>query len=149
MWQKVAKFKGAEYFRKALYFQHGRPFQQVSLSHFCLAGAAPVNCKCCYWEVERSRRNSGRQHKLTERDCRVLKRVAHNKNISVLGCNTHYQVPNCFWKLFVGSFMKLVSMAKQPHTSPRSPCAMPSVGWSGVKLAAIAFSGVMNHAPHL
>ena len=39
------------------------------------------------------------------------------------------------------------------HTSLRSPCAMPSVGWSGVKLAAIglwssgnAFYGVMNHA---
>uniref|UniRef100_A0A674EDP2 Actin related protein 5 n=1 Tax=Salmo trutta TaxID=8032 RepID=A0A674EDP2_SALTR len=39
------------------------------------------------------------------------------------------------------------------HTSLRSPCAMPSVGWSGVKLAAIglwgsgnAFSGVLNHA---
>ena len=49
--------------------------------------------------------------------------------------------------------MKWVSMAEQPHTSLRSPCAMPSVGWSGVKLAAIglwgsgnAFSGVMNHA---
>jgi hypothetical protein len=33
------------------------------------------------------------------------------------------------------------------------PCTMPSVGWSGIKLAAIglwssgnAFSGVMNHA---
>ena len=26
-------------------------------------------------------------------------------------------------------------MGFQPHTSLRSPCAMPSVGWSGVKLA--------------
>ncbi|KAK6292537.1 hypothetical protein J4Q44_G00371210 [Coregonus suidteri] len=49
--------------------------------------------------------------------------------------------------------MKWVSMAEQPHTSLRSPCAMPSVGWSGVKLATIGFwssgntfSGVMNHA---
>ena len=25
MWQKVAKFKGAEYFRKALYMESGRP----------------------------------------------------------------------------------------------------------------------------
>ena len=48
--------------------------------------------------------------------------------------------------------MKWVSMAEQPHTSLRSPCAIPSVGWSGVKLTAIglrssgnAFSGVMNH----
>jgi hypothetical protein len=55
-------------------------------------------------------------------------------------------------ELFVWSFMKWVSMAEQPHTSLRSPYAMPSVGWSGVKLAAIgiwssgnAFSGVMNH----
>ena len=28
--------------------------------------------------------------------------------------------------------MKCVSMAEQPHTSLRSPCAMSSVGWSGV-----------------
>jgi hypothetical protein len=48
--------------------------------------------------------------------------------------------------------MKFVSMAEQLHTSLRSPCAMPSINWSGVKLAAIglwssgnAFSGVMNH----
>uniref|UniRef100_A0A8C8F7I9 SRP9 domain-containing protein n=1 Tax=Oncorhynchus tshawytscha TaxID=74940 RepID=A0A8C8F7I9_ONCTS len=39
------------------------------------------------------------------------------------------------------------------HTSLRSPCATPSVGWSGVKLAAIGlrtsgslFSGVLNHS---
>jgi hypothetical protein len=56
-------------------------------------------------------------------------------------------------ELFIGSFMKWVSMAEQDHTSLRSPCAMPSVGWSGVKIADIglwssgnAFSGVMNHA---
>ena len=49
--------------------------------------------------------------------------------------------------------MKCVSMAEQPHTSLRSPCTLPSVGWSGVKLATIGlwssgnvFSGVMNHA---
>ena len=49
--------------------------------------------------------------------------------------------------------MKWVSMAEQPQTSLRSPCAMPSVSWTGVKLATIvlrskgnAFSGVMNHA---
>ena len=48
--------------------------------------------------------------------------------------------------------MKWVSMAEQPHTSLTSPCTMPSVGWSGVKLAAIgfwssgnAYSGVMYH----
>jgi hypothetical protein len=49
--------------------------------------------------------------------------------------------------------MKGVSMAEQRLTSLRSPCAMPIIGWSGVKLAAVglwssgnAFSGVMNHA---
>jgi hypothetical protein len=48
--------------------------------------------------------------------------------------------------------MKWVSMAEQPHISLRSPCAMPSVGWSDVKPATIGlwssgntFSGVMNH----
>ena len=55
--------------------------------------------------------------------------------------------------MLVGSFMKWVSMAEQPYTSLRSPCTMSSVGWSGVKIAAIglwssenSFSGVMNHA---
>ena len=49
--------------------------------------------------------------------------------------------------------MKSVSMSEQPHKSLRSPCAMPSVGWGSVKLAAIGlwssgstFSGVMNYA---
>ena len=49
--------------------------------------------------------------------------------------------------------MKWVSMVKQPQISLGSPCAMPRVGWYGVKLAATglwscgnAFSGVMNHA---
>jgi hypothetical protein len=54
---------------------------------------------------------------------------------------------------FVGGFKKWVFMAKQPQTSLRSPRTMPSVCWSGVKLAAFGlwssgnkFSGVMNHA---
>jgi hypothetical protein len=54
---------------------------------------------------------------------------------------------------FVGSFITGFSMAEQLHTSLRSPCSMPSIGWRDVKLAAIglwssgnAFSGVMNHA---
>ena len=38
-------------------------------------------------------------------------------------------------ELFVGSFMKWVSMAEQQYTNLRSPCAMTSVSWSGVKLA--------------
>jgi hypothetical protein len=35
-------------------------------------------------------------------------------------------------ELFVGSFVKRVSTAEQPHTSLRSPCAIPRVGWSFV-----------------
>ena len=49
--------------------------------------------------------------------------------------------------------MKWVSMAEQPQISLRSPLAMPSVCWSGVKVATFElwsngspFSGVMNHA---
>jgi hypothetical protein len=34
--------------------------------------------------------------------------------------------------------MKWVSMDEQLHTSIRSTCSMSSVGWSGVKLTAIA-----------
>jgi hypothetical protein len=33
--------------------------------------------------------------------------------------------------------MKQVYMAEQQHTSLTSPCAIPSIGWSGVKLATI------------
>ena len=33
--------------------------------------------------------------------------------------------------------MKWVSLAEQAHTSLRSPCAMPSIGWSCVKFTAI------------
>jgi hypothetical protein len=35
------------------------PFKQVSSSNFCPARAAPVNCKCCYCEVETFRSNNG------------------------------------------------------------------------------------------
>ena len=33
--------------------------------------------------------------------------------------------------------MKWVSMAEEPHTTLRSPCAIPSFGWSDVKFTAI------------
>uniref|UniRef100_A0A0E9QMK5 Uncharacterized protein n=1 Tax=Anguilla anguilla TaxID=7936 RepID=A0A0E9QMK5_ANGAN len=40
-------------------------------------------------------------------------------------------------------------MAKQPYTSLRSPCAMPSIGWNGAKCNPIGLragsSGVMHH----
>ena len=71
------------------------PFQQVRLSHFYPAIAAPVKIVC-----------PRLQHSTEATSAKKL-------------------------------FMKWVSMAKQPQTSLRSPCAMPSVGWSGVKLATI------------
>jgi hypothetical protein len=40
--------------------------------------------------------------------------------------------------------MKLVSMDEHPHTSLTSSCAMPSIGWSGVKLAAIRLWNSIN-----
>jgi hypothetical protein len=43
-------------------------FPTVSSSNFCHAKAAPVNCKCCYGEVEML-------HKLTEWDHCVLRRI--------------------------------------------------------------------------
>ena len=98
---------------------------------------------------------SGRPHKLTERDRRMLElvktvcpRLQHSLPSSKLPLETMSAQ-----ELFVGRFMKWVSMAEQPHTSLRSPWAKQRVCWSGVKLAAIglwssgnAFSGVMNHA---
>ena len=102
---------------------------------------------------------SGRPHKLTDRDRRVLKHIAwKNLRSSVATLTTEFQTDSgrnvsTSIKCFVESFMKWVSMAEQPHTSLRTPCAMPSVGWTSVKLTAIglwssgnAFSLVMNHA---
>ena len=98
-------------------------------------------------------------HKLTKHDWRVLKRVARKNGLSSIATlTTEFQTTSgstititSAQLPFFRSFMKWVSMAEQPHTSLRSPCAMPSVGWSGVKLAAIGlwssgntFSVVMN-----
>jgi hypothetical protein len=99
---------------------------------------------------------SGRPHNLTERVHRVLKRIAgkivcpqlqHSLQSSKLPLE-ETTAP----ELSIRSFTKWVPMAEQPHRSLRSPCAMPSVGWCVVKLAAIelwssrnTFSGVMNH----
>jgi hypothetical protein len=44
--------------------------------------------------------------------------------------------------------MKWTSMAEQLHTNLRSPCAMPSVGWSGVKLTAIGLWSSGNTFSH-
>ena len=74
-------------------------------------------------------------HKLTEWDHQVLKRV------KIVCSRLQHSLPSSklpleatsAQELFVRSFMKWVSMAVQPHTSLRSPCAMPSVVWRGVK----------------
>ena len=76
---------------------------------------------------------SGRPRKLTERDRRVLKHVARkNRLSSVATLTTEFQTTsgsNVSTNTVRESFMKWVSMAEQLHTSLRSPCAMPSVGW--------------------
>ena len=126
------------------------PFQQVSSSNFCPVKAlrSTVSAVIVKWKclgATTAQPQSGRPHKLTERDSRVLKRVASENCLSSEATSEQ--------ELFVGSFMKWVSMAEQSHTSLRSPGAIGNVVWSVVKLAAIglwssgnAFSGVMNHA---
>ena len=135
------------------------PFQQVSfhISALLELPRSTVNAVIVKWKclgATTAQTQSGRPHMLTERDHQVLKRVKmvcprlqHSLPISKLPRDTtSAQEP------FVGSFMKWVSTAEQPHTSLRSQCAIPSVGLSGVKLAVIElwsggnmFSGVMNH----
>jgi hypothetical protein len=91
---------------------------------------------------------SGRPRKLTERDCRVLKRKAQKHCLSWL----QHSLPSSklpleatsAQELFILSFMKWVSMAERPHTSLRSPCSMSSVGWSGVN--HLSLEQWMNHA---
>ena len=97
---------------------------------------------------------SGRPYKL--RTGLPSAEARKNSLSSVATFTTEFQLPleaMSAQELFVGSFMKWDSRAEQPQTSLSSPCAMPSLGWSGVKLAAIelwsngkAFYGVMNHA---
>ena len=57
------------------------PFQQISLSNFCPARAAPVNCK---WKRLGAQQISNKviRHKLTERDCWVLKLEARKNHLS-------------------------------------------------------------------
>ena len=99
---------------------------------------------------------SGRKHKITERDYRVLKHLARKKGLSsVPKLTTEFQTDTgsnistttVRWELHERGFHD-----QKAAQSLRSPCAMPSVGWSGVKLDTIglwssgnAFSGVMNH----
>ena len=96
---------------------------------------------------------SGRPHKLTEWERRVLKRVARKHRLSLV---TEFQTAsgsNVSTITVCRELHGMVSMAEQLHTSLRSPCAMPSIGWSGLKLTAVglwssgnAFSGVTNYA---
>ena len=94
--------------------------------------------------VTKAQPRSGRPHKLTERDRRVLKRV------QIVCPPLQHSLPSSklpleatpAQELFVGSFMKWGSMAQQSHTSLRSPCSMPSVHWSGEKLAIGLWSSV-------
>ena len=84
---------------------------------------------------------SGRPHKLTEWGRRVLKSVAHtNRLSSIATLTTEFQAASgskVSTRTVSRELHEMGSIAKQPHTSLRSPCAMPSFGWSGVKLAAI------------
>jgi hypothetical protein len=100
---------------------------------------------------------SGRPHKLTEWDSRVLKRIARkNRLSSVATLTTEFQTAS-------GSNISTITVRRKLHEmgfhsqavahKPRSSCAMPNVSRSGIKLTAIglsssgnAFSGVMNHA---
>ena len=94
---------------------------------------------------------SGRPHKLTERDrCPRLQHSLPSSKMPLEATSAQ--------ELFVGIFMKWVSMAEQTHTRLRSPCAIPSITrcWSGEQLGAIglwssgnAFSGVMNTLHYL
>ena len=114
--------------------------------------------KCKRLGATTAQPQSGRPQKLTERDHRVLKHVPWKKIVCrrlqhSLPCSKLTLEATSAQALFIESFMNSISMAKQPPTHLRSPCAMPSVGWSGVKLPAIGlsssgntFSGVMNHA---
>jgi hypothetical protein len=85
------------------------PFQQVSSSNCCPARAAPVNCKCCYCEVETSRSNN----------CEVVGHTSSQKCIAKIVCpRLQHSLPSSKLPLeatsaqevFVGSFVKWVSM---------------------------------------
>ena len=79
--------------------------------------------------------------------------VMPNRLSSVATLTTEFQTAS-------GSNVSTINVRRELHemcfmklTRLRSPCAMPSLGWSGVKLAAIelwstgnTFSGVKNHA---
>ena len=132
------------------------PFQQVSSSHFCHAGAAPVNCiGNVNWKrlgATTARPQNGRALKLTEQDHRVLLPIVclwlrHSLPSSKLPLEAT-SVRTVLWELHEMGFHGRGATHKNKITMSNA-----SVGWSGVKLAAIGlwssgnvFSGVMNHA---
>ena len=89
---------------------------------------------------------SGRPHKRTERDRRVLKRIALTAEFQTASGS------NISTITVLRELHEMGLHSQAPHRSLRSPCSIPSVGWSGVKLAGIGLwssgntiSGVMNH----
>ena len=70
---------------------------------------------------------SARPHKFTEWECRVLKHIAHTNLLS----SVQHSLPSSklpleatlAQELFVGSFMKVVSMAEQPKI-PNAKCRL-------------------------
>jgi hypothetical protein len=106
------------------------PFQQVSSSNFCHARDAPVNCKCCYCEVETSRSNNGSAAKWQATQAHrtgppsAEARKHRMSSVATLMSSKLCLKATSAQELFVGSFMKWISMAEQLHTSLRTPCAM-------------------------
>ena len=78
------------------------PFQQVSSSNFCPARSAPVNCKCCSYEMETSRSNNSSATKWSASQAHrmgPLSAEARSTEKSfVASYNTHYWVLNWLWK---------------------------------------------------
>ena len=124
------------------------PFQQVSSSNFYPAKAVPVNCKCCYCEVAISRLS----REMVGHTSSQFGSLQSAGGASVLGFNTYTE-----FQIASGSNISTRAVCRELHEiglhGLRTPCAMPSVGCSGVKLTAIGlwssgnmFSGVMNHS---
>ena len=89
-----------------------------------------VIVKCKHLGATTAQPRSGKPHKLTEQDRRVLENTAR-KNVLSLVATFTTELPveaTSAQELFVGIFMNWVSMAEQLQTSQRSPGAMPSIG---------------------
>ena len=120
----------------------GSPVSAVTVKWKCLGAAT-------------AQPQSGEPHKLTERESPVLKYAARKNCLSsVATLTTQFQtasVSNVSTRT-VGRELHEMGFHGRAATHA-SPCVMPSVGWSSVKLTAIllwrsgnAFAGEMNHA---